>query len=102
MKICQKIANRSMIFGGLSCAKESTLSISKNAENAPTLAIVAVHTAENEPLKVGVIYSVNSFTSLVTRLALLLLGASLPLKTGDFSGVYSARWQTVTYGLSIC
>ena len=34
-------------------------------KNEPGLTIVAVHTAENESLKAGVIYSVYSVTSLV-------------------------------------
>ena len=36
----------------------------KMLKNAPTLAIVAVHTAENEPLKISLVHFISSITSL--------------------------------------
>ena len=37
----------------------------KMLKNAPTLAIVAVHTAENEPLKISLVHFISSITSLL-------------------------------------
>ena len=51
-KLCRK-KKRSFVKKSFEwCKGTHNVEISKNAENAPTLAIVAVHSAENEPLKV--------------------------------------------------
>ena len=69
-------------------------------KNAPTLAIVAVHTAEYEPLKISLVHFISSILSLTTvemaeALALLTLGIARKkdtiginfLKHGSFSAV---------------
>ena len=69
-----KIVTRFLLkFENLSGAKECRSRRSrKMLQNAPTLAIVAVDTEENERLRFGVNYSVYSFTS--------LLVAQIPLR----------------------
>ena len=46
----------------------------KMLKNAPTLAIVAVHTAENEPLKISLFHFISSIVSLNIILRARLLG----------------------------
>ena len=55
-----------LIFGDLSGAKDCKTCRSREMlKNAPTLAIVAVHTAENEPLKISLVHFISSIVSLV-------------------------------------